>query len=45
MSFEKYMRSLYPDHLSRVQEAELYSLLAGGKRVRPNIHFATLEAY
>ena len=45
MNFESYLRSLYPDNLSRVQEAELYSLLAGGKRVRPNIHFATLKGY
>ena len=45
MNFEEYMRSLYPEQVSRVQEAELYSLLAGGKRVRPNLHFAALEAY
>ena len=45
MNFESYLRSLYPEQVSRVQEAELYSLLAGGKRVRPNIHFATLKGY
>ena len=45
MHFEEYLRYVYPEKLSRVQEAELYSLLAGGKRVRPNIHFAVLEGY
>ena len=45
MHFEEYLRFVYPENLSRVQEAELYSLLAGGKRVRPNIHFAVLEGY
>lgn len=45
MHFEEYLRSVYPEKVSKVQEAELYSLLAGGKRVRPNIHFAVLEGY
>lgn len=30
---------------SRIKEAMLYSLMAGGKRIRPRLLFATLEAY
>ena len=43
--FEDYLRCLYPKNPNYVQEAELYSLLAGGKRLRPNILFRTLECY
>lgn len=43
LDFENYLRSLFPKDCSKVQEAELYSLLAGGKRFRPQIVFSVLE--
>ena len=32
-------------HDSRVKEAMSYSLLAGGKRIRPNLLYETLKGY
>ncbi|MBQ1506117.1 MAG: polyprenyl synthetase family protein [Erysipelotrichales bacterium] len=43
MSFEEYLRSCFDDVSNPVEEAELYSLLNGGKRVRPNLLFSVLE--
>ena len=43
--FEQFLRDLYPEEPSLVQRAELYSLLAGGKRVRPHLLMATLSGY
>ena len=43
--FEEYLHSLYPSAANLVQQAQMYSLFAGGKRLRPNILFATLECY
>ena len=43
--FNSYLRSLYPVKLNRIQEAELYSLLAGGKRIRPNLLFKAAKGY
>ena len=37
--------SLSSVHESRVKEAMLYSLLAGGKRIRPNLLYAVLRGY
>ena len=45
LSFEEYLHSLYPSDANLVQQAQMYSLFAGGKRLRPNILFATLECY
>lgn len=44
--FEQYLATCLDDVTpSRVKDAMQYSLMAKGKRVRPNILFATLEAY
>lgn len=44
--FEAYLASLFHQIKdSVVKDAMMYSLLNSGKRVRPNILFATLEAY
>ncbi|MDD6467792.1 MAG: polyprenyl synthetase family protein [Erysipelotrichaceae bacterium] len=43
LEFENYLRSLFPNECSKVQEAELYSLLAGGKRFRPRIVFSVMS--
>lgn len=46
LDFETYLASLFEGRApSRVKEAMMYSLLNGGKRVRPNLLFATLRAY
>ena len=41
--FETYLRSLYSEKPNHIEEAELYSLLAGGKRIRPQLLFAVLK--
>lgn len=44
--FEEYLASLQTDfHDSRTKEAMFYSLLAGGKRVRPRLLFELLKGY
>lgn len=44
--FETYLASLFDGRKpSKVKDAMQYSLLNGGKRVRPNLLFATLNAY
>ncbi len=45
-TFETYLSSLQADfHDSRTKEAMFYSLLAGGKRVRPRLLFELLKGY
>lgn len=44
--FEKYLQHIADDiQDSNVKEAMQYSLMAGGKRIRPRLLFAALEAY
>lgn len=44
--FEAYLTSLFdPIAPSKVKDAMMYSLLDGGKRIRPRLLFATLQAY
>lgn len=44
--FEVYLTSLFKDvKPSIVKDAMMYSLLNGGKRIRPQLLFATLQAY
>lgn len=44
--FETYLTALLEQRApSKVKDAMMYSLLNGGKRVRPNLLFATLQAY
>ena len=43
MNFEEYLRSLYDAVPNRAEEAELYSLTNGGKRVRPELLFSVLK--
>ncbi len=44
--FETYLTSLFDDRLpSKVKDAMMYSLLNGGKRIRPKLLFAVLCAY
>lgn len=46
MDFEVYLKdTLAKQTPSRINEAMAYSLLAGGKRLRPQLLFACLEAY
>lgn len=42
---EKLRNSLHYIQEGKVKEAALYSLLSGGKRIRPMLLFATLDAY
>lgn len=45
-NFEQYLSSICDQFTpSNVAEAMRYSLLAGGKRIRPQLLFATLQAY
>ncbi len=45
-SFESYLQQrVFEDPSGRIQEAMAYSLLDGGKRVRPNLLFACLKGY
>ncbi len=44
--FENYLTSLFEERLpSGVKDAMMYSLLNGGKRIRPRLLFAVLRAY
>ncbi len=44
--FESYLTSLFEERLpSSVKDAMMYSLLNGGKRIRPRLLFAVLRAY
>lgn len=44
--FETYLTSLFAHRLpSKVKDAMMYSLLNGGKRIRPKLLFAVLRAY
>lgn len=44
--FEAYLASIFDDIApSKVKDAMMYSLLGGGKRIRPKLLFATLGAY
>ncbi len=46
LAFENYLAKILPKNKgSKVISAANYSLLAGGKRVRPKLLFATLRAY
>ncbi len=46
MNFEEYLQSRIDEiPASRVAEAMRYSLMAGGKRIRPNLLFAVLKGY
>ena len=45
-SFEEYLQNCLNNIKdSKVKEAMLYSLLAGGKRIRPQLLFSALKAY
>lgn len=44
--FETYLKEKVEyGHSSRIKDAMAYSLLVGGKRIRPQLLFATLQAY